>query len=160
MFVDIVLLVLAILCFLLGFVGCVLPALPGPPMCYVAMWLLQWSGYVHFGTASLVTWAVITIAVTVIDFFLTPWMTKRFGGSTAGSWGAVLGLVVGLFLPFPFGPLLGPFVGALIGEVLVSRKDTATATHAALGSFLSFFVGTGIKLLACGGMVAATIFAI
>ncbi len=157
---DIVLIVLAGLCFILGFLGCVLPALPGPPLSYVAMWLLQWSGYVHFSTTSMVVWALVTIAVTVIDFLLTPWMTKRFGGSKAGSWGSMIGLVVGMFLPWPVGPLIGPFAGALLSEILVSRKDTASATHAALGSFLSFFVGTGIKLLACGGMLAASIIAI
>lgn len=157
---DILLVILAILCCLLGFIGCIVPMLPGPPMAYVAMFLAHWSGYVRFSSTEFVVWAVVVIVVTLLDFFLTPWMTRRFGGSKAGSWCALLGLVVGMFLPWPVGPLLGPFAGALIGEIVFAKKDTATATSAALGSFLSFFVGTGIKLLACGAMLVASLYAI
>lgn len=155
---DIFLLVLSVLCALLGVLGCVLPVLPGPPLTYVAMLLSHWSGYVHFSVTALVVWAVVTVAITVIDFFLTPYMTRKFGGSKAGSWGAMIGLVVGMFLPWPVGPLLGPFTGALLGELFISKKDSASATHAALGSFLSFFVGTGLKLLTCGGMIAHAVY--
>lgn len=160
MIMDILLLILAILSCVLGFIGCIVPMLPGPPLCYVAMLLAHWSGYVRFGSTELIVWAIAVITVTLIDFFLTPWMTHRFGGSKAGSWCALLGLVAGMFLPWPAGPLLGPFAGALIGEIVISKKDTSSATNAAIGSFLSFFVGTGIKLLACGAMLAASLYAI
>lgn len=157
---DVVILVLAIICCLLGFAGCIVPVLPGPPLCYVAMLLAHWSGFVRLSITEFVVWAAVVIIVTVIDFFLTPWMTRRFGGSKAGSWCAMLGLVVGMFLPWPVGPLLGPFLGALLGEIVFAKKDTASATHAALGSFLSFFVGTGVKLIACGSMLAASLCAL
>ncbi len=151
---EIVLLILSIICFIAGFAGCILPFLPGPPLSFVGMLLLQWSGYAHISTTALIVWAVVAIIISIVDFFLTPWLTARFGGSNGGSWGAVVGLVVGMFLPWPVGPLLGPFIGAFIGEIIVAHTDTRTATHAALGSFLSFFAGTGIKLLVCGGMMA------
>ena len=152
---DIVLLVLAIVCGLLGIVGCVVPALPGPPLTYLGIWFVQWSGYAHLDTSVMVIWGVVTVVVTVIDFLLAPWMTKRFGGSKAGSWGSIVGLFAGMFLPLPplVGPLVGPFLGAYLAEIWVSKKDSRTALHAALGSFLSFFVGTGIKLMVCIGMV-------
>ena len=154
---DIALLILSVICFVASIEGCILPMLPGPPLSYVGMLLLQWSGYAHLSTTSLIVWGVVTIVVCVIDFFLTPWMTRRFGGSNGGSWGAVVGLVVGMFLPWPAGPLLCPFIGALIGELIMGANDLKRATHAAWGSFLSFFAGTGIKLLVCGGMLAATL---
>lgn len=150
---DITLVVLAALCLLIGIVGCIVPALPGPPLSYVGLLLIQWSGLAHFSTSALVVWAIIVIVVTIIDFLLTPWMTRRFGGSKAGSWGAVIGIVVGLFFP-PFGPMIGPFLGALIAELAISRQKTGNATIAALGSFLSFLVGTGIKLMVCSAMIA------
>ena len=93
-----------------------------------------------------------------VNRHISPWMTKRFGGSTAGIWGSVVGLFVGMFLPWPVGPLMGPFLGAFAGEMLVSKKDSGSAMHAALGSFLSFFVGTGLKLLICVGMLLAAIY--
>lgn len=155
---DILILILAISSCIIGFVGCIVPMLPGPPMCYVAMLLAQWSGYVQFSTTELVVWAVLVIAVTLIDFFLTPYMTRRFGGSKAGSWGSMIGLVVGMFLPWPVGPLLGPFAGALIGELVFAKKDSSTATRAAFGSFLSFFVGTGLKLFSCVAMLTNSLY--
>lgn len=155
---DIFLLVLAILCAILGVVGCVLPMLPGPPLTYIGLLLVHWSGYVHFSVTALVAWAIVTVIVTVVDFFLTPYMTRKFGGSKAGSWGAMVGLVVGMFMPWPVGPLLGPFIGALIGEKMFCKKDTASAIHAAFGAFLSFFVGIGIKLFVCMGMIIHAIY--
>lgn len=156
---DIVLLILSILCALLGIAGCILPALPGPPLTYLGMLLLHWSGYVHFSTTTLIVWAVVTVVVGLIDFFLTPWMTRRFGGSKAAEWGSLLGLVAGFFipLPFPVGPLFGPFLGALIAEKIVRNQSFEHSARAAFGSFLSFFVGTGIKLIICISMIAVAV---
>lgn len=154
---EIALLVFAILCAVIGVLGCILPGLPGPPISYVGMLLLQWSGYVHFSTTALVVWAILVVFVSVADFFLTPVMTRKFGGSKAGSWGALIGMFVGFFIAFPVGPLLGPFVGALIGESCFSKKDTPSAINAAFGAFISFFVGIGIKLLVCIGIIIHSI---
>lgn len=154
---DILLLILAILCAVIGVVGCIIPALPGPPLSYLSLWLIHWSGYVTLSTSDFVIWGIVTVVVTAIDFLLTPYMTRKFGGSKAAEWGSFIGLIVGLFIPIPFvGILIGPFLGAMIAEMLISKKDTFTSIHVALGAFISFFVGTGIKLIACIGMIAAT----
>lgn len=154
---DIILLILAILCAIGGVIGSIVPALPGPPLAYLGMWLAHWSGYVQFSTTALVTWGIVVVVVTVIDFVLAPWMTKRFGGSKAGSWGSTIGLLIGMFAPLPLfvGPILGPFIGAYIGEKYFSGKDSSASLRSAWGSFLAFFVGTGIKLISCVGMIAA-----
>ena len=154
---EVVLLILSIFCFVAGLAGCILPMLPGPPLSYAGMLLLQWSGYAHLSTTALIVWAIVAVVVCVIDFFLTPWMTRRFGGSHGGSWGAVVGLVVGMFLPWPAGPLLCPFIVALVGGLILGAGGLKRATHAAWGSFLSFFAGTGMKLLVCGGMMGAAL---
>lgn len=154
---DIFLIILAIIMMVGGLIGCVLPALPGPPLVYVGILFAEWSGYADFSVTALVAWGIATIAVSVIDFMLTPWMTKRFGGSRAANRGSIIGLIVGMFLPFPVGILFGPFVGALVGELIFNRAKTGVAMKAALGAFLSFFVGTGIKLMVCIGMIVHTI---
>ncbi len=154
---DILLLILAIVCALGGVVGSVVPALPGPPLAYLGMWLAYWSGYVQFSTTTLAVWGAITVVVTVLDFMLAPWMTKRFGGSKAGTWGSTIGLLIGMIAPLPplVGPILGPFIGAYIGEKYFSGKDSSASLRSAFGSFIAFFVGTGIKLLSCAGMIVA-----
>lgn len=156
---EIALLIIAIILYIIGIAGCILPALAGQPFCYIALLLAQWSGYIHVSTTALVVWGVITVALTVLEIFLTPMMTRRFGGGKGGEWGAIIGLFAGMLLPWPWGPMAGPFVGALIGEIVVSRQSTDRALKAAFGSFLSFFLGIGITLLACGGMLATALMA-
>jgi uncharacterized protein YqgC (DUF456 family) len=163
---GIILAVAAFLLLLVGIVGSVVPAVPGPPLGYVGLLLLQWSGYGGFSTVFLWVWAGITIAVTVADNLLPAWMTKRFGGSRMAVIGSVLGLIAGTIFFAPIGLLVGPFLGALAGELIngrvqAGRKEInstepstsdgntggAKALKAAFGAFLAFIVGTGAKLI-------------
>ena len=163
---EILLVVLAFLFLLTGILGSVIPALPGPPISYVGLLLLQWSGHGGFSPVFLWVWAGITIAVTVADNFLPAWMTKRFGGSRIAVIGSVAGLVVGMLFFAPWGLLFGPFLGALAGELINNRirfgragagqigvavetqgAANARALKVALGAFLAFILGTGAKLI-------------
>jgi uncharacterized protein YqgC (DUF456 family) len=128
-------------------VGAVVPVLPGPPLSYIGLLLLQWSGYAGFSAAFLWIWAGITAVVTVMDYILPSFMTKRFGGSRAASIGSVLGLLAGIFLFPPFGMIVGPFLGAFAGELIHNSSDGAKAFKVALGAFFAFIVGTGAKLI-------------
>jgi len=163
---EIVLVVIAFLLLLAGLIGSVVPVLPGPPLSYIGLLLLQWSGYVSFSPVFLVVWAAITVVVTIVDYILPAWMTKRFGGSRKAVIGSVLGLIVGIIFFAPIGLIIGPFLGALAGELINNqiqakrRKDdgeepdstsnsagNAKALLAALGAFLAFILGTGAKLV-------------
>lgn len=150
---DIFLAVLACLCLLIGLVGCIVPVLPGPPISYVGLLLMQWSGYGGFSGRFLAAFAVVVIVVTVIDFYLPVWMTKRFGGSRAAQIGSAIGLVAGIFILPPIGIILGPFLGALAGELIHDRNNSAGAFKAAFGSFAAFMLGTGLKLVVSGLMI-------
>lgn len=143
---EIVLDILAILCVVVGIAGCIIPLLPGPPICCVGILLARWAG-ADISTEMLIIWAVVAVGVTLIDNFLPVVMTKKFGGSKAATWGSTIGIVVGLFLG-PVGIILGPFFGALVGELIHDRSSSAKAFKVAFGSFAAFVCGTGIKLVA------------
>jgi uncharacterized protein YqgC (DUF456 family) len=117
----IILVILAFLFLLTGLLGAVIPVIPGPPLGYVGLLLLQWSGYGGFSIVFLWVWAGITVAVTVTDYVLPAIMTKKFGGSRLAVIGSVLGLIVGIFFFPPLGMILGPFLGALAGELIYTR---------------------------------------
>ncbi len=144
---DVVLFVLAIICLIVGVLGSFLPVLPGPPICFVAMLLVQWATGA-FESAELIRWAVIVAVVTIADNFLPPLFTKRFGGSKRATWGSMIGVVIGLFFGI-VGVILGPFVGALIGEFMTNKKDSTKAFKVAFGSFIAFIFGSGIKIICC-----------
>lgn len=149
---EIALAILSGLFVLVGLLGAILPILPGPIISWVGILILHFTEYAEYSTTFLVVTALIVIVITVLDYFIPIWGTKKFGGTKAGVTGSTLGLVVGLFFP-PWGLIIGPFLGALIGEIVANRKEFKKALKSAAGSFLGFLLGTGIKLIYCGVMV-------
>ncbi|HYF70601.1 MAG TPA: DUF456 domain-containing protein [Ohtaekwangia sp.] len=143
---DILWLVIAILLMIAGLIGCLLPFLPGPPLSYIGLLVMQLRSDAPFATKFLWIWAAITVVVTVLDYVIPLYGTKRFGGTRYGIWGCTIGLVVGIFVP-PWGLIIGPFIGAFIGEV-IGNTNSDHALKAAFGSFIGFLFGTLLKLIA------------
>jgi uncharacterized protein YqgC (DUF456 family) len=135
-------------CFMiLGILGSLLPALPGPPISWVGLLLLYLCPGIEKNYWILGITLVIAVVIAILDYIIPAKGTKRFGGSKYGIWGTNIGLIVGIFAPIPFGFIIGPFVGALIGELIYDRKDSTRATKAAIGSFVGFLAGTFIKFV-------------
>jgi len=148
---DITLAVLGALLVLIGFGGSFLPVLPGPPISWAGFLLLKWTSYVDGNQEgySNVLWILlfIVVVVTLLDYLVPIWGTKKYGGSKRGVWGATIGVVVGLFFGPP-GIIIGPFLGAYIGEVSLGKQNKE-ALRAAWGSFVGFLLGVGLKFMTC-----------
>jgi uncharacterized protein YqgC (DUF456 family) len=112
--------------------------------------LLHLSKFGQFSATTLIILGGITVIVTILDFVIPILGTKKFGGSKYGSIGAAIGLVVGLFLG-PIGLITGALLGAFIGEIIF-KNNIYYALKAAIGSFLGFLAGVGLKLAASGVM--------
>ena len=133
------------LCFLVGgLLGCILPAVPGPPLSFVALALLQITRFADFSGKFLLIAAGVTVIVTVADYVLPAWGTRKLGGSRAGTVGSIAGLLLGLFFA-PWGIIAGPFAGAVAGE-LIAGRNTNDAFRSGLGAFAGFITGTAMKL--------------
>lgn len=152
---DITLAVLGAALVLLGFIGSILPIIPGPPISWVGLLLLKWTDFIlDHGTAyENALWILLffVVLVTVLDYVVPIMGTKKFGGSKRGVWGATIGVVVGLFFG-PLGIIIGPFLGAYIGEITTGKKERE-ALRAAWGSFVGFLLGVGMKLMVCGAIL-------
>jgi uncharacterized protein len=148
---DIFWIVFGALLMLVGLAGCVLPFLPGPPLCFIALLIQQLRDTAPFTSKFLWIWAGITVVVTVLEYIIPVYGTKRYGGTKYGTWGCTIGLVFGFFLG-PLGIIIGPFAGAFLGE-LIANSNSQQALKAALGSFMGFLVGTLLKLIACFVMI-------
>jgi uncharacterized protein YqgC (DUF456 family) len=144
---DTLWLIVGIILMLVGILGCILPLLPGPPLCYLALLLQQLRSDSPFTSKFLWIWAGVTVVVTALDYVIPIYGTRKYGGSKYGVWGSAIGLVVGLWMG-PLGIIIGPFVGAFVGE-MVASNNSEHALRAAWGSFVGFFFGTLLKLIAC-----------
>ena len=144
---------MAILAGIIGIIGSILPGLPGTPISWVGMLLLYvWGTGTNaagnqMALGTLIVWGVVTVAVTVIDYVVPMYFTKLTGGSKYAERGALIGLIAGIILT-PIGMILGSFLGAFLGELLFAKKKEEEALKAAVGSFLGFITGTGIKTIA------------
>ena len=148
---TIVLYVLAIILGLVGIIGSILPGLPGPPISWLGLLVAFFGRRLSEGgdeitAVCLLVWLAITIVVTIVDYVIPAKFTKLSGGSKAGSWGAMIGLLAGIFFT-AFGMITGCFLGALVGELLFGKKDFVLSCKSALGAFAGVMAGTGIKLI-------------
>jgi uncharacterized protein YqgC (DUF456 family) len=148
---DVVLLAVGVLLMIAGIAGCVLPFLPGPPLSFLALLIQQFQSAPPYSSKFLWIWAGITLAVTLLDYVIPVYGTRKYGGSRYGVWGCIIGLIFGLWFG-PLGIIAGPFIGAFIGE-LIANNNTNHALRAAMGSFIGFIVGTLLKMIACFVMV-------
>jgi len=144
---DYLLVILGGIMMIVGILGCLLPVLPGPPLSFAGLLLLHFTSFADFSSTFLITWGCVTILVTVLDYVVPIWGTKKFGGSKSGMWGSGIGLLIGLFFLPPIGMIVGPFAGAIIGEA-ITGKNASGSFRAGLGSFLGFVAGVGLKLAA------------
>ncbi len=151
---DLFLILAAVVLALAGIAGCIVPAIPGPAVGYAGLLCASLAERSAIGGGALAAWGLAAAAVSVADFYLPAWMTRRFGGSRAGAVGATVGVFAGCFLFPPLGILLGPFLGAVAGELLHDGRDPSKALKVGMGSFLAFVVGTGLKFAVTIGMTA------
>lgn len=148
---SVVFFVIAVILGLIGIIGSVVPGLPGPPISWVGLLFasfgrrLSESGN-EFTLTFLLVWLAITGIVTVLDYVIPGRFTRLAGGSKAGSWGAMIGLLAGIFLT-AIGMIAGCFLGALAGELVFEKKDFEASCKSALGAFAGVMAGTGIKLI-------------
>jgi uncharacterized protein YqgC (DUF456 family) len=144
---DYFLLAIAIILIIAGILGCILPIIPGPPLSFLGILVLHFTDFATYSTRFLLIAAAIAVFVTVLDYLVPIWGTKRFGGTKAGMWGATIGMIVGMIFLGPLGLIFGPLVGAIISESIkgANNKD---AFRSGIGAFVGFLLGVGLKLAA------------
>lgn len=138
-------LVLAVIFFLAGLAGTILPVLPGAPLILIGMMVYGlFTGFENLTICFLLGQAAAVCLTFVVDYLANAWGVARYGGSRAAIWGGALGLLTGVFFG-PAGIILGPFLGAFVGELFASRRY-AHAVRAGIGSMLGTIGGTLIKI--------------
>lgn len=142
---TILLWILATVLVVAGFVGVVLPGLPGSPLILAGLVVAAWAEDFAFVGAGTITALALLAAISyAADLLAGALGARKFGASGRAVAGALLGAIVGLFFGLP-GILLGPFVGAVLGE-LSARRGLVEAGRAGVGATLGLALGLAAKL--------------
>jgi hypothetical protein len=158
--VSAVLWLLALVLIVIGVVGTVLPALPGPVLVFAGLLLGAWAdGFDRVGFGTITLLVLMTGAAYLVDLAAMVLGVQRSGASRRAVAGAAIGLLLGLPFGLP-GLLIGPFIGAVLAELTV-RSDMRQAGRAGFAAWIGFLVGTIAKLalvFAMIGIFAAALF--
>jgi uncharacterized protein YqgC (DUF456 family) len=96
--------------------------------------------------------AVLGLVAEVVEFLSGRWGARRYGGSSAAGWGALLGGLAGALVGGPI-PILGSilmsfvgtFAGAMLGE-MYALQATAPDLRVGYGAVLGRVIGVATKL--------------
>lgn len=149
MVLSIVMIVVGAALMVVAFIGCVIPALPGPLLGFVSLILLSIPGaWDLYPVWVLVVLGAVAVAATILDNILPAVSSKKAGAGKAGIVGSIVGMIVGSFFT-PIGTIIGAFVGALLGEMIFNRENTSPL-KAALGVFKGTMLAILVKLMVTG----------
>ncbi len=145
--VNILAMIIAIIMFVVGFAGTILPVLPGVVLVYGGMIVYGlMTGIENLGPKFFIIQGLATLVILGVDFVAASIGTKKYKGSKKAAIGAFVGTFVGLFFLGPFGLLIGPFVGAMLVE-LIQGKDMDQAFSSGFGTVVGNIGGTLFKLM-------------
>jgi len=134
-----------------GFVGMVVPVLPGPLLLLGGLLMAAWADdFTRVGPPTMFFLTFLCVVAMALDFIAGAMGAKRYGASKAAVTGSLLGATVGVFLG-PLGLLLGPFAGAMAGELLTGHP-LEQAGRSGWGATLGMLLGVVAKL-ALGAMM-------
>ncbi|MFC1867465.1 DUF456 domain-containing protein [Thermodesulfobacteriota bacterium] len=143
---SILFIILGIVLLLAGFVGCIIPVIPGPPLSYLALIALSFArGWEPFGAVFLIVMAGLAIIIMILDYLIPVIGASKYGASKPGIYLSIVGMVLGIFLFPPWGIFIGGFMGGFVGEILAGSRGKE-ALKVGWVIFMGNVVTVGIKL--------------
>lgn len=143
---EVAVLIIGLLLNGLGILGCIIPALPGPLLSWLSLFLFFLLPEHEISITTLTITGILMAIVTALDYVVPVLGARKFGSSREGVIGGTIGIVVGLFFFPPIGIILGPLVGTIVGD-LIAGGTFAKALNSGVGSLIGFVIGTSIKLI-------------
>jgi len=138
---------------LIGFIGVIVPILPGTTLILAAALLHKWiqpNDLTWMAVGFIALFWVLSIVADIGGVLLG---TRWFGGGKWGMAGASGGAFVGMFFSIP-ALILGTIFGAIAAEKLGARKTNQAALKAGLGAAVGFVISTVARLGCAAVMIA------
>jgi len=129
-----------------GFVGLLLPILPGIVFIFSGLLLAAWiDDFARVSQTTMIVIGVISLLAWAIDFFASYLTAKKAKASKLALYGTLIGAIVGIFGGV-VGLIIGPVIGAVIGE-FIARRNTSDATRVGIAAGFGFVVALAVKLV-------------
>ena len=151
---------IVLLIMFIGVMGNLIPGIPGTPLILAGAvgHQLYFAGHGGAGWWWVAVLTAFGLLALGLDYLATLLGAKKLGATWRGMVGAVLGVVVGLFVFPPFGLIVGPFVGAMGFEWAFGREARESA-KAGVGAVIGMALGVLGKLICSVVMFALFAFA-
>jgi len=144
---DTLVLGLAIILMLVGVAGTVLPALPGVLLIFLTVAAYGWyEGFQTISAHYLIILAGLTLLSMLVHYLSAVWGARHYGSGKYGTWGAIIGMILGIFIFPPLGIFIGAFLGAMLGEY-ITCSEWKKAARAGIGTIIGLFSGMAFNLL-------------
>lgn len=148
---EIILLSLGLIIAIIGLIGCIVPGIPGPPLNFISLLLLEIATGGSYSFNFYLIWGLITTVTIVLDYVFPVISAKKFKATNYGIWGSVFGMIIGIVFFPPFGMISGLFLGAVLGELIAGKKG-ADAMKVGLVTFFSSLLMIVFKFAASAMM--------
>ena len=151
---------IVLLIMFIGVMGNLIPGIPGTPLILAGALghQLYFAGQGGVGWWWVAALAALGLVALGLDYLATLIGAKKLGATWKGMVGAVLGVIVGVFVFPPIGLIVGPFVGAMGFEWAFGREARESA-KAGVGAVLGLALGVLGKLICSVVMFALFAFA-
>ena len=151
---------IVLLVMFVGVMGNVIPGIPGTPLILAGAvgHQLYFAGQGGVGWWWVAALAALGLVALGLDYLATLIGAKKLGATWKGMVGAVLGVIVGVFVFPPIGLIVGPFVGAMGFEWAFGREARESA-KAGVGAVIGMALGVLGKLICSVVMFALFAFA-
>jgi len=137
---EVIFFAVALLVMIIGLAGVILPILPGIPLIFGATVLYAiLTRFESIDVYLILVFAGFTVFGLIVDYLANYFSVKKMGGSKAGAFGAVIGLMAGIFLGVVWIIVL-PFVLAVTFELIAGRESNQ-ALRSGLGSLVGLLFG-------------------
>jgi uncharacterized protein len=145
--VDILAAIIFTVLYGLGVIGIIAPVLPSTPLIAVGAVIYGFmTGFERLSVGGVVWVVALALVAQVADYLTGMVGARRYGASTAGVWGGIIGSLLGLVVFPPFGFLPGALLGAVAAELLANR-GAAEAMRSGWGTLLGTLAGVVIKVV-------------
>ncbi|MFL2663919.1 MAG: DUF456 domain-containing protein [Crocinitomicaceae bacterium] len=136
---------LSLLMMIVGLIGSFVPVIPGPFISFLGILLIDSFTSLPISSYAIVMLGALMAIAMAGDYILQIVGVKKLGGGKKAIRGTLIGTLLGMFIP-PIGILLGALIGAFIGAKM-EQGSNRQSLKIALGAFVGFMLGTGVKLI-------------